>query len=339
MKIAMCALCKNEMKYIESYLYRNRDTDYICILDTGSTDGTWEYLQEQAKINPKLIIQQKTYDFFRFDYARNDSLKLLPNDVDLIVQLDLDEYFYQENWVDILKENAIKDGNKKYIYNTWYVNSTYYLVSDFASLAMAIRIFTPGYKYYNCVHEALSDADEMFYGFSDGAVIFFNDLLIIHDQDNTKSRQFYIDLLKLRLEERQPILQLYPDLQELQDLDSVLCLITEYYKSGQYDEALELYSKYYNKVKDDMTALTYIYLITGNVDCLREYIVYEVDGRKEFIDNLGLIYYSLVNDFEWCRPHKASIMNNIKRYREAVPAQYLSFDKLYLKVNELAQQL
>ena len=59
MKIAVSSIIKNEMKFIKKYLERNKDADYICLLDTGSTDGTWEYLQEQSKINSKIIVNQK----------------------------------------------------------------------------------------------------------------------------------------------------------------------------------------------------------------------------------------------------------------------------------------
>jgi hypothetical protein len=44
-KIAVYGICKDEIVNIEKYIECFSKADYICILDTGSTDGTWEYLQ------------------------------------------------------------------------------------------------------------------------------------------------------------------------------------------------------------------------------------------------------------------------------------------------------
>jgi len=45
------------MPNVEKYVRCFSKADYICILDTGSTDGTWEYLQEAQKEYPNLIIE------------------------------------------------------------------------------------------------------------------------------------------------------------------------------------------------------------------------------------------------------------------------------------------
>lgn len=38
--IAINAICKNEIQRIEIWLKAVLTADYICVLDTGSTDGT-----------------------------------------------------------------------------------------------------------------------------------------------------------------------------------------------------------------------------------------------------------------------------------------------------------
>jgi len=43
-KLTVYAICKNEIENIEPWLKSFVEADYICILDTGSTDGTWEKL-------------------------------------------------------------------------------------------------------------------------------------------------------------------------------------------------------------------------------------------------------------------------------------------------------
>lgn len=50
MKIAVYAICKNEEKFVESWLDSMQEADYICVLDTGSTDKTMELLKKHPKV-------------------------------------------------------------------------------------------------------------------------------------------------------------------------------------------------------------------------------------------------------------------------------------------------
>ena len=43
-KLAIYGICKDEIANVEKYIECFSKADYVCILDTGSTDGTWEYL-------------------------------------------------------------------------------------------------------------------------------------------------------------------------------------------------------------------------------------------------------------------------------------------------------
>ena len=159
MKIAMSSIIKNEMKFIKDYLKRNKDADYICLLDTGSTDGTWEYLQKEAKKNSKLIIAQKVYDNFRFDVARNDSFDIIPNDADIIIRLDLDEYFSDDNWREIIKNNITLLG-KRHLYITHYRDNAAYNLTEYPQMLAVCRITeTKKFKFNFCVHEMLSNDD------------------------------------------------------------------------------------------------------------------------------------------------------------------------------------
>lgn len=93
MKTAVYTILKNESKYIEKWLYYGKFYDYRVLLDTGSTDGSWEKLQEISKIDENLIIEQKIFNPWRFDVARNYNLDMIPNDVEWCLSPDLDEYF------------------------------------------------------------------------------------------------------------------------------------------------------------------------------------------------------------------------------------------------------
>lgn len=92
-KTACYTILKNESKCIEKWLYYADPFDYKVLLDTGSTDGSWELLQEYAAKDPKLIIEQKTFDPWRFDTARNYNLNMVPEEVVWCLSPDLDEYY------------------------------------------------------------------------------------------------------------------------------------------------------------------------------------------------------------------------------------------------------
>jgi hypothetical protein len=42
--LTVYGICKNELKNVDKWLDSFGEADYICLLDTGSTDGTWEKL-------------------------------------------------------------------------------------------------------------------------------------------------------------------------------------------------------------------------------------------------------------------------------------------------------
>ena len=102
-KIAVYAICKNEIHNVDEWMKNVQEADYICVLDTGSTDGTYEKLLEYQQKDPqRYIIQQKTYNPWRFDEARNDSMKLIPADASICVCTDFDERL-ADNWSDLVK--------------------------------------------------------------------------------------------------------------------------------------------------------------------------------------------------------------------------------------------
>lgn len=92
-KTACYTILKNESKYIEKWLYYADPFDYKVLLDTGSTDGSWEMLQEAAEKDPKLIIEQKIIEPWHFANARRHNMTMIPNDVVWALSPDLDEYY------------------------------------------------------------------------------------------------------------------------------------------------------------------------------------------------------------------------------------------------------
>ena len=66
------------------------EADYIVVLDTGSTDGTYEKLKEDSRVT---VVKQEVITPWRFDVARNKSMELIPEDADILVCTDFDELF------------------------------------------------------------------------------------------------------------------------------------------------------------------------------------------------------------------------------------------------------
>ena len=97
-KIYVYAICKNEEKHIKRWYESMKEADGIYVLDTGSTDNSVKLLKELG-----INVETKKYEQFKFDEARNDSLKLVPDDADICVCTDLDETLC-ENWRTYLEE-------------------------------------------------------------------------------------------------------------------------------------------------------------------------------------------------------------------------------------------
>jgi glycosyltransferase involved in cell wall biosynthesis len=98
MKIAVYAICKNEEKHIERWVRSMSEADALYVTDTGSTDHSVTLLKSVG-VNVQVFEQ----DEFRFDTARNQSLKFVPEHYDYCVCTDLDEVFTQ-GWRSALEQ-------------------------------------------------------------------------------------------------------------------------------------------------------------------------------------------------------------------------------------------
>ena len=99
MKIAAYAIAKNEEKHVARWYESVKDADYVFILDTGSTDKTLH----EIILNDNIVWEQKEFDPFRFDEARNHAISCLPHDIDLCVVTDMDEVL-SPGWREALEE-------------------------------------------------------------------------------------------------------------------------------------------------------------------------------------------------------------------------------------------
>jgi glycosyltransferase involved in cell wall biosynthesis len=101
MKICVCTICKNESKHVKQWVDSMREADYLAVLDTGSTDDTVDLFRKEG-----IEVNQTSYDRFRWDVARNDSMKFIPKDADVVTFVDLDETL-EPGWRKIIEDNWI----------------------------------------------------------------------------------------------------------------------------------------------------------------------------------------------------------------------------------------
>lgn len=107
MKTAVYTICKNEIHNLKRWLYYGSFYNYRVLLDTGSTDGTWEALQEYAKQDINLIIEQKIIEPWHFGNARNYNLSMVPQDVDWCLSPDMDEFFTKNTLDELIAASTV----------------------------------------------------------------------------------------------------------------------------------------------------------------------------------------------------------------------------------------
>lgn len=191
MKITVYAIAKNEAKHVKRWMDSMKEADAVVVLDTGSTDGTPELLREAGA-----IVQVREITPWRFDVARNESMKLIPADTDIAVCTDLDEYF-KPGWRQGLEyawskaaEGGAEPTTAKYEY-VWNFEAD---GSDGAKFTYA-KIHRPGVcRWTHPVHEILDyDVPEV--------DVFVPGMRLEHHADPTKSRGQYLELLAMSVKE------------------------------------------------------------------------------------------------------------------------------------------
>lgn len=218
MKICVYAIAKNESKFVQRWYDSVKEADYVCVLDTGSTDDTYKKLK---KLN--IITKQKFYENFRFDLARNDSMELIPADTDICVCVDIDEVF-KNGWSKTLKENWKNDTTQARYRYTWNFNAD----GSEGIVFMQEKIHKYGlFKWKYPVHEILTPTSQFTHKTINLPTIQLN-----HLADTTKSRSNYLPLLELSVKENP------------EDDRNTHYLGREYYFHGQYQQAIETLKKH-----------------------------------------------------------------------------------------------
>ncbi len=185
-KICVYAICKNEEKFIKRWYDSIKDADDIYVLDTGSTDNSIKLLKELG-----VKVTQKEINPWRFDVARNESLKLVPDDYDICICMDLDEVM-SNNWREELEKLWDKNINHlRYNYIWSHDDNGNPKVNFYIEKIHARHNF----KWIHPVHEVLKYiGDKEIWETTDN-------IMVEHFPDDTKSRSSYLPLLELSIKE------------------------------------------------------------------------------------------------------------------------------------------
>lgn len=184
MKICVYAICKNEEKFIKRWYNSIKEADGIYVLDTGSTDNSVNLLKSLG-----VNVYSKKITPWRFDKARNEALKLIPESFDICISLDLDEVLrpnWKEEIISIWKNNTDR---LRYVYN-WLIENNKPKITFYADKIHKRK----GFTWVNIVHEVLK-CDHI------EKEIYTDKVIIDHYPDNKKSRSSYLPLLELSVKE------------------------------------------------------------------------------------------------------------------------------------------
>ena len=220
-KICVYAICKNEIQFVDKWLDSMSEADYIVILDTGSTDGTFEKLKNDPRVTR---VEQKIYDPWRFDNARNDALLLCPEDTDIFVSTDLDEIF-DSGWSEPLREQWIRGIHVRALYKYAWSHNT---KGEPERVFYYDKIHGPNWYWKAPVHEYLTsdEYDEEYT--KNHSLDLFDSIFLHHYPDQSKSRGSYLPLLELRAKE------------DPNDYNGLYYYAHELYYRGYYEKSISV---------------------------------------------------------------------------------------------------
>ena len=233
MKVAVVSIMKNEEQFIKRWAESCADADYRILLDTGSSDNSVAVAKECG-----VIVHEQTFTPWHFAKARNHLLDLIPDDVDWIINLDVDEIIGR-GWRKHL-QTVPTDGTvnrPRYLY-TWNWEEKIFN-GDVVDHWATIERGKPGLQYHgdkitarythrwkHPVHEVNITQE----GFEERQC--FTDLRIYHFADDTKPRSQYLPLLIQAVEED-------PE----DDRNTYYCA-RELFYYRRYQEATELFKRH-----------------------------------------------------------------------------------------------
>lgn len=192
MRVAVYAIAKNEGQFVDRWVDSMSEADDIVVVDTGSTDGTVERLKARG-----VRVEVKTYSPWRFDTPRNDAMALVSCDADILVSTDLDELF-RPGWRKRLEEawlsaelSGSHPNRARYSY-IWSFDPDGNPARTFSYDKIHGRF---GWRWQCPVHEVLVPDGGVVASYVDAPIV------LEHHADKSKSRESYLPLLVLAVQE------------------------------------------------------------------------------------------------------------------------------------------
>ena len=279
-KICVYTICKNEEKFVDRWYDSVKEADYIVVLDTGSTDRTMELLAAK----PNVVVKQKIFEVFRFDEARNESMKLIPQDTDICICMDLDEIM-QKGWAALLRQKW-SDNIDSVLYTIYWSFSK---DGRPEVVYKQKKIHKPNeYVWEHAAHEVLT-----YIGDYPENEIYVPELIKEHHADSTKSRSNYLPLLELDVDEKP------------EDDRARHYYARELMYQGRYKEAIEQFKIHLSLPSsiwepERSASMRYISKCSNNINEKEKWLLKAMGEtpylREPFID-MALLQYSISN---WC---------------------------------------
>ncbi len=218
MKVCVYGICKDEEQFVDRWVDSMQEADEIYVLDTGSRDQTVAKLKERG-----VHVEQKVIIPWRFDVARNESLKLVPEDCDVCVCTDLDEVL-MPGWREIIERSwtpQTKRGRYRYTWS-FNVDGSEGCVFDYEKIHARQE-----YQWIYPVHEVLK-----YSGQEPEKVVYLQGVQLNHYPDPSKTRAQYLPLLELSVAEN-------PN-----DDRNTHYLGREYFFHARYEEAIAMLKRH-----------------------------------------------------------------------------------------------
>ena len=305
-KICVYAICKNEEQFVDRWYESMKEADYVVVLDTGSTDNTVAKLKEH-----NVKVEVKEINPWRFDVARNESLKLVPDDANILVCTDLDEIL-EPGWADILRQNWLDGLHERCIYSyAW----SHLPNGEPGRVFQYDKIHSRSWIWKYPVHELLWNINTDSNLYPDGTVLnLFDYIKLHHYPDMNKSRGSYLQLLELRAKE------------DPEDYYGLIYLAHEYYYRGYYTNAINTLNIVLNNHLNKCTKVEHAscYLFMGDsyislnkypeaINCYKTAINIDATYREPYI-NLAKALMNIGNNFDAIHYLKASLKNSFRHY-------------------------
>ena len=314
-KVCVYAITKNEEQFVERWYRSMKFADFVVVMDTGSTDNTLELLKQQSNGNLRyyntkkywtdghLFIYSKEIKPWSFGKARQACLELCPRSANIYVSTDFDEYFDNDNWVDVLKKKWQPNHERGVYKYSW----SHHEDGSSARIFHYNKIHNRNWFWKYPVHELLCSTERGTEGYSqENACYLFNEIHLHHFPDKNKPRTQYLPLLEQRAKE------------DPNDYYGLIYLAHEYTYRKMYEKSIETLNEILRRFDDRMSSIekASCYLFIGDGYRVMYNETNDEDLKKKYL-SLSTSSYFISISIE-------------KTYREP----YIGLGKFYLDSKE-----